>query len=178
MIMQSFVYEALPTRVVFGSRTVARTREEVERLGARRALVLSTPGRGEDLANEVSPLLGDLSAGVHAGAVMHTPLEATERALGVVRACAADALVAVGGGSMTGLGKAIALRTDLRQIVLPTTYAGSEMTPILGETSGSIKTTQRSLKVLPEVVIYDVDLTMTMPAGMSGISGLNAIAHA
>jgi maleylacetate reductase len=146
--MKPFVYEALPSRVVFGSGTVARTREEVERLGARRALVLSTPGRGEDLANEVSSLLGDLSAGVHAGAVMHTPVEATEKALGVVRACAADALVAVGGGSTTGLGKAIALRTDLPQIVLPTTYAGSEMTPILGETSGGTKTTQRSLKCL------------------------------
>src|SRR4051794_27796459 len=81
--MEPFIYEALPSRVVFGSGTVARTRQEVERLGARRALVLSTPGRGEHLANEVSSLLGDLSAGVHAGAVMHTPVDATERALGV-----------------------------------------------------------------------------------------------
>src|SRR3954452_13734424 len=176
--MEPFIYEALPSRVVFGSGTVARTREEVERLGARRALVLSTPGRGEDLANEVSSLLGDLSAGVHAGAVMHTPVDATEKALGMVRACAADALVAVGGGSTTGLGKAIALRTDLPQIVLPTTYAGSEMTPILGETSRGTKTTQRSLKVLPEVVIYDVDLTLGLPAAISGTSGMNAVAHA
>src|SRR4051812_240913 len=178
VIMKPFVYEALPSRVVFGSGTVARTREEVERLGACRALVLSTPGRGEDLANEVSSLLGDLSAGVHAGAVMHTPVEATEKALGVVRTCAADALVAVGGGSTTGLGKAIALRTDLPQIVLPTTYAGSEMTPILGETSRGTKTTQRSLKVLPEVVIYDVDLTLGLPPAASATSGLNAMAHA
>src|SRR3954452_16345965 len=125
--MEPFIYEALPSRVVFGSGTVARTRQEVERLGARRALVLSTPGRGEDLANGVSSLLRALSAGVHAGAVMHTPVDATERALGVVRERAADALVAVGGGSTTGLCKAIALRTDLPQIVLPTTYAGSEM---------------------------------------------------
>src|SRR4051812_31929350 len=160
MNMESFVYEALPTRVVFGSGTIARIREEVERLGARRALVLSTPGRGEDLANEVSLLLRDLSAGVHAGAVMHTPIDATEKALSVVRERAADALVAVGGGSTTGLGKALALRTDLPQVVVPTTYAGSEMPPILGETKDGVKTTQRTLKVLPEVVIYDVDLTL------------------
>src|SRR4051812_11268538 len=178
MNMESFVYEALPTRVVFGSGTIARIREEVERLGARRALVLSTPGRGEDLANEVSLLLRDLSAGVHAGAVMHTPIDATEKALSVVRERAADALVAVGGGSTTGLGKALALRTDLPQVAVPTTYAGSEMTPILGETSNGKKTTQRTLKVLPEVVIYDVDLTMTLPKGLSGTSGINAVAHA
>ena len=176
--MESFVYEALPTRVVFGSGTVARIREEVERLGAHRALVLSTPGRGEGLANEVSSLLRDRSAGVHAGAVMHTPIDATEKALSVVRERAADALVAVGGGSTTGLGKALALRTDLPQVVVPTTYAGSEMTPILGETKDEAKTTQRTLKVLPEVVIYDVDLTLGLPAAISGTSGMNAIAHA
>jgi alcohol dehydrogenase class IV len=178
VIMQPFVYEALPTRVVFGSGTVRQVKDEVERLGARRALVLSTPGRGERLANEVASALGELSAGIHAGAVMHTPVDATEKALAVTRERAADALVAVGGGSTTGLGKAIALRTDLPQIVLPTTYAGSEMTPILGETSGGLKTTQRSLKVLPEVVIYDVDLTVGLPRAVSATSGMNAIAHA
>ena len=176
--MESFVYEALPTRVVFGSGTVARIRDEADRLGVRRVLVLSTPGRGETLANEVSSLLGALSVGVHAGAVMHTPVDATEMALSVVSERAVDGLVAVGGGSTTGLGKAIALRTDLPQVVLPTTYAGSEMTPILGETSDGVKTTQRSLKVLPEVVIYDVDLTLGLPAAISATSGMNAIAHA
>jgi maleylacetate reductase len=105
-------------------------------------------------------------------------VDATEKALGVVKQRAADGLVAVGGGSTTGLGKAIALRTDLPQVVLPTTYAGSEMTPILGETSDGVKTTQRSLKVFPEVVIYDVDLTLGLPAAISATSGMNAIAHA
>ncbi|PVE21586.1 maleylacetate reductase [Microvirga sp. KLBC 81] len=176
--MQSFVYEALPTRVVFGSGTASQLRPEVERLGVRRVLVLSTPGRGEVQAREIAALLGDLSCGVHAGAVMHTPVDATETALQVVRELGADAVVAVGGGSTTGLGKAIALRTDLPQIVLPTTYAGSEMTPILGETKDGVKTTQRTLKVLPEVVIYDVDLTMGLPPAIAATSGMNAMAHA
>ena len=110
---------------------------------------------------------------------MHTPVEVTERAMASDGAnMAADGLVAVGGGSTTGLGKAIALRTDLPQIVVPTTYAGSEMTPILGETEDGLKTTQRTPKVLPEVVIYDVDLTLTLPARISATSGINAIAHA
>ena len=176
--MQSFVYEALPARVVFGSGTVAQLRAEAERLGVRRILVLSTPGRGEAQARDVAALLGDLAVGIHAGAVMHTPVEATETALQVVRKLGADAVVAVGGGSTTGLGKAIALRTDLPQIVLPTTYAGSEMTPILGETKDGVKTTQRTPKVLPEVVIYDVDLTLGLPAAIAATSGMNAMAHA
>jgi alcohol dehydrogenase class IV len=86
--------------------------------------------------------------------------------------------VALGGGSTTGLGKAIALRTDLLQIVVPTTYAGSEATPILGQTEGGLKTTQRGPKILPEVIIYDVDLTLTLPVALSATSGINAIAHA
>jgi maleylacetate reductase len=176
--MEPFVYQPLSTRVVFGRGAVTRIKDEAERLGARRALVLSTPGRGEALARQVSSLLGERSAGIHAGAVMHTPVEATERALLVVREKVADAVIAVGGGSTTGLSKAIALRTDLPQIVLPTTYAGSEVTPILGETQGGVKTRQKSATVLPKVVIYDVNLTMDLPASIAATSGINAIAHA
>jgi alcohol dehydrogenase class IV len=117
--MEPFVYQPLSTRVVFGRGAVTQIKDEAERLGARQVLVLSTPGRGEALARQVSSLLGERFAGIHAGAVMHTPVEATDRALLVVREKAADAVVAVGGGSTTGLSKAIALRTDLPQIVLP-----------------------------------------------------------
>jgi len=87
-------------------------------------------------------------------------------------------VVSLGGGSTTGLGKAIALRTDLPQIVVPTSYAGSEATPILGETENGIKATKRDNKILPEVIVYDVDLTLTLPASMTVTSGMNAIAHA
>ncbi len=177
-IIQSFIYQALPARVVFGSGTVRQVREEAERLGGRRAIVLSTPGRGERLAGDIAGHLGPLSAGRCARAVMHTPVAVTESALAVVQETGADILVAVGGGSTIGLSKALALRTDLPQIVLPTTYAGSEMTPVLGETAGDRKITQRSPKVLPETVIYDVDLTLTLPATTSATSGMNAMAHA
>jgi alcohol dehydrogenase class IV len=108
---------------------------------------------------------------------MHTPVEVTERAMETVREVQADCVVAIGGGSTTGLAKAIALRTDLPQIILPTSYAGSEMTPVVGQTSGGVKTTQSSPKILPETVIYDVDLTLDMPPKLSATSGINAIAH-
>lgn len=95
-----------------------------------------------------------------------------------VSVSAADGVLALGGGSTIGLGKAIALRSDLPQIVIPTTYAGSEMTPILGGTKDGRKVTQRSPRILPETVIYDVDLTLTLPPALSATSGMNAIAHA
>jgi len=175
--MEPFVYEALPQRVVFGSGTLDAVGDEVRRLGCTRALVLSTPQQA-DSARDLAARLGALAAGVFTNATMHTPVDVTETAVEAVRAAGADCVVALGGGSTTGLGKAIALRTDLPQVVVPTTYAGSEATPILGQTEGGLKTTQRSLKVLPEVIVYDVDLTMTLPAAMSATSGMNAIAHA
>jgi len=174
--MQPFTYVGAPSRVVFGSGTLARVADEVRALGCSRALVLSTPQQAED-GRRLSESLGGLSAGVFAEAAMHTPVEITERAMQAVRDSGADCTVALGGGSTTGLGKAIALRTDLPQIVIPTTYAGSEATPILGETKDGLKTTQKSPKILPEVIVYDVDLTLTLPPGLSAASGLNAIAH-
>ena len=89
----------------------------------------------------------------------------------------ANCVISLGGGSTTGPGKGLALRTGVGQICIPTTYAGSEMTPILGETKDGLKTTIRSADVLPETVIYDVDLTMTLPPGLSAVSGMNAIAR-
>ncbi len=175
--MHAFVYEGLPARVLFGSGTRAQLRAELERAGCRRALVLGTREQAGS-ARDAVVSLGDRAAGVFTEAAMHTPVEVTERALEAVASLRADCTVAIGGGATTGLGKAIALRTDLPQFVLPTTYAGSEMTPILGETQGGAKTTQRNLKVLPEVVIYDVDLTLTLPPKLSATSGMNAIAHA
>jgi alcohol dehydrogenase class IV len=164
-------------RVIFGAGTLRELPAELERLGVARVLVLATPQQ-EPQAKMIGALIGERAAGLFAGAVMHTPVEVTDQAMEKVRGVDADCVVSIGGGSTTGLGKAIALRTDLPQIVLPTSYAGSEMTPILGETSGGVKTTQSSPKILPEVVIYDVDLSMTMAAGLSAISGINAIAHA
>jgi len=175
--MNSFIYEALPTRVVFGVGTIAQLKQEVDRLGLRRPLVLSTPQQRSQ-AKDIELRLDRASAGIFDGAEMHTPVEVTERALAIVRERAADGIIAVGGGSTTGLSKAIAARTGLPQIVLPTTYAGSEMTPILGETKDGLKTTRRDPKILPNVVIYDVDLTVSLPAALSATSGINALAHA
>jgi maleylacetate reductase len=177
MATSAFVYQAAPVRVVFGSGTVAGVGEEVARLGLRRVLVLSTPDQKAE-AQRIAAIIGEAARAIFAGATMHTPVEVTEEAMSLVEAQAIDGTVAIGGGSTTGLGKAIAYRTDLPQIVLPTTYAGSESTDILGETAAGKKTTVRDPKIKPEVVIYDVDLTLSLPPFLSVTSGLNAIAHA
>ena len=176
-MVERFIYNGLPSRVVFGSGTLAELPGEVERLGIERALVLTTPTRTR-WGGEIAAMLGARAAGTFSGAVMHTPVDVTEKAMLVVRELGVDGTIAMGGGSTVGLGKAIALRSGLPQVVVPTTYAGSEMTPIIGETRDGIKATQKSMAVLPETVIYDVDLTLTMPPQLSGISGINAIAHA
>jgi len=105
-------------------------------------------------------------------------MEVARKARALAASLGADACVAVGGGSTIGLGKAIALEFGTPIIAVPTTYAGSEMTPILGETRDGLKTTVRDPAVLPETVIYDVDLTLSLPPRLAATSGINAIAHA
>ncbi len=175
--MQAFVYQSAPSRVVFGAGALAQLPDEVERLGARRALVLTTPEQ-RGLGERVAALLGDRAAGVHAEAVMHVPVEVARAARGAAARLGADCYVAVGGGSTIGLGKAIALESAQPIIAVPTTYAGSEVTPIYGLTEGRRKTTGRDARVLPRTVLYDAELTLTLPAGISAASGMNAMAHA
>jgi alcohol dehydrogenase class IV len=177
MAEDAFVYEGTQGRVIFGSGTTAAVVEEARRLGIGNALVISTVEQTQ-AAERVAAILGNRTGAIFAGARMHTPIEVTDEAMAVVRTRGIDGTVAIGGGSTTGLGKAIALRTDLPQIVIPTTYAGSEMTNLLGETSGGEKRTLRDPKTRPETVIYDVDLTLSLPKGLSVTSGLNAMAHA
>jgi maleylacetate reductase len=173
----TFQYDALPARVVFGVGAIARLPEEAARLRLHCALIISTAGQRKH-AERVKELLGPVAAGVFANAAMHTPRQVTEAAMALVADLRVDGFVAIGGGSAIGLSKGLALRTDLPQIVLPTTYAGSEATPILGETVGNVKHTQRSEKILPETILYDVDLTVGLPVSVSMASGLNAMAHA
>jgi len=175
--MKSFVYNGQPSRIVFGAGTLKHLGREIEALGARKALVLSTPEQRAS-AEMVAELLGSRAAGVFDRAVMHVPVETAQEARDVARRLGADCAVAIGGGSTTGLGKAIALDSGLPILAIPTTYAGSEVTPIYGITEAGLKKTGKDARVLPRVVIYDPELTLGLPIGMSITSGINAIAHA
>lgn len=150
---------------------------ELSELGASKALVLSTPQQ-VDMAMELATAIGDRASGVFTRATMHTPVDVTDEAVEHAQSIQADSIVSIGGGSTIGLGKAIALRTGLPQIAIPTTYAGSEATPILGQTEDGVKTTLTDPKVLPRVILYDPELVASLPPAMTVNSALNAMAHA
>jgi maleylacetate reductase len=164
-------------RVRFGPGAIAHVPEEVERAGLHRVLVVSGPHHA-DLADELASSLGERSAGVLTDARMHTPVDVARDASARATDARADGCVAVGGGSAVGLAKAVARDLGVAVVAVPTTYAGSEMTPVWGLTDGGRKTTGRDPRVLPVSVVYDPVLTLGMPAGLTVTSAMNAVAHA
>ena len=172
----SFVYQASPVRAVFGIGAIEKAPEEIARLGAERVLIVATPGRRK-LANDLAERLGAKAAGVFDRAVMHVPIENAKEARAEAERLRADGYIAVGGGSATGVAKAIAAETGRPILSIPTTYSGSEMTPTWGFTEGGIKKTMRDARAQPRTAIYDPALTVSMPAGLSATSGMNAMAH-
>jgi maleylacetate reductase len=170
-----FVHDTLPQRVAFGSGAAAANLSgEISGLGATRVMLIAAAAEA-DLADTVAK---DIPVAVrHDDVVMHVPVEVAERAREAAARHDVDVLVSVGGGSTTGLAKAVAMTTGLPIIAVPTTYAGSEATPVWGLTEGAKKTTGIDQRVLPKVIIYDAALTMSLPVEMSVASGLNALAH-
>jgi maleylacetate reductase len=173
--VRTFTYEALPGRVVFApgaSRT--QLSEEIGRLGAQRVLIIATE---RELVDELAEPLRDRIVSVFTAVKPHVPVEVAQAARQTALRLRADCLLAVGGGSTTGTAKAVALETGLPIVAVPTTYAGSEMTPIYGITSAKRKKTGASLRVLPKAVIYDPELTFSLPGSITGPSAMNAMAH-
>ncbi len=170
-----FVHDSLGQRVRFASREAAgQLAEEVAERRAGRVMVIATPSR-RALAEEVC---GDLPVAVwHDEVVEHVPVPVAERARSVASVHGADLLVSVGGGSATGLAKAVALTSGLPIVAVPTTYAGSEATNVWGVTEGGRKTTGVDTQVLPGTVVYDASLMLSLPVEISVASGLNALAH-
>ncbi len=175
--MRHFIYNGQPSRVIFGAGSLQHLGREIDTLGARKALVLSTPEQRTS-AEMIADLLGPRAAGIFDRAVMHVPIETAREARELASKLGADCAVAIGGGSTTGLGKAIALDSGLPILAIPTTYAGSEMTPIYGITEAGLKKTGKDPRVLPRTVIYDPELSLSLPVALSVTSGINAIAHA
>ncbi|HZC62527.1 MAG TPA: iron-containing alcohol dehydrogenase, partial [Streptosporangiaceae bacterium] len=176
--MEPFARDVLPGRVVFGAGA-ARTAlaGEVARLGVSRLLLIPS-GSEQSAARELFAPLADRIAGTFTGVRPHVPVEVADAARKQAAAVGADAVLSLGGGSATGTAKAVALTTGLPVIAVPTTYAGSEVTPVWGLTEGDRKTTGVDARVLPRLVIYDPELTASLPGTVSAASGLNAMAHA
>ena len=176
-MISSFVHSGQPGRVVFGAGTVKSVADELAALGIGRAGIVTTPGQAR-LGTRIAEYAGQRGAGTLPLAVMHVPVEVAAEAVARVTQMDADGLVAVGGGSAIGLAKAIAQTTGLPILAIPTTYSGSEMTPVVGTTDAGEKRTVKDEKVRPRTVIYDPDLTLDLPLAVSMTSGLNGMAHA
>ena len=180
-MIDAFVYNARPGRVIFGAGALQHLEREMDLLGTRRAIVLCTPEQRAQ-AQAVADRLGTRSAGIFDRAAMHVPVEVAQAAIGHAKELGADCAIAIGGGSTIGLGKAIALAAPpeypMPILAVPTTYAGSEVTPVFGITENGLKRTGTDLRVLPKTVIYDPQLTLSLPVSTSITSGFNAMAHA
>src|SRR5437660_3184776 len=174
-MLTSFVHDIPGQRVVFAPGAVARVGDEAGRLGLSRALVIATPGSGARLGGRLIEILGARAAGLHAQAVLHVPKPVAEA--GVAAARGADGLVAAGGGAAIGLAKIIARDLGLPIIAVPSTYSGSEATPIWGLSDGERKFTGKDMRVLPRAIVYDPELTLALPAAASAASAMNAMAH-
>lgn len=173
--MTTFEHVALPQRVLFGTgRAAQNLAAEVERLGARAVMVIAGPTE-QPIAQTVTERI--TVALRYDDVAPHVPIAKAEKARAAAREYGIDLLVCIGGGSTTGLAKAIALTTGLPIVAVPTTYAGSEATNVWGLTEDSRKATGVDDRVLPVTVVYDADLTSSLPADLSVASGLNALAH-
>jgi len=175
--MHDFEFQGLPWNVTFGVRAVNRLPQILARLGLQRVLILATPGRTRQVVM-LQTVLGKSTAGLFAGAALHVPSGVVEAAVRAANESGADCTVSIGGGSTTGLGKLLRKEAGLPQIAIPTTYAGSEMTPIWGVTTANMKRTGRDPQVLPVAVIYDPDLLVALPPAVAAPSALNALAQA
>ncbi len=173
-----FEYAGIANHVVFGEGASGGSRfvDAVRAVGANRLLLVAAEAEA-GLADRIVGALDGLVVARFSRVLPHVPVEVAEEARAAARAAAADGVLSVGGGSTTGTAKAIALELGVPIIAVPTTYAGSEVTPVWGLTDRSRKTTGTDRRVLPKLVVYDPELTLTLPPGLSGTSGMNAVAH-
>ncbi len=177
MRLLTFDYDILPSRVRFGPGRISEVKQAVMRLGLNQVLLLATPSQAA-LAENVAQSLGEKCAGMIDKAVQHVPYETIVETMEKVKHLQIDGLLTLGGGSTVGLAKGLALEMGLPIIAVPTTYSGSEMTQIWGITREGRKSTGRDPIVKPKTVIYDPELFISLPARLSLISGINAMAHA
>lgn len=173
----NFEYRPLPWNIIFGEDTLERLPNELEKLGFSKALVLTTKGQREK-GLMIMDLLSTAAVGHFDEAKMHVPMTTVDAAMKMASEKNADCCISIGGGSTTGLGKALALKIGIANIAIPTTYSGSEMTNIWGITENNQKVTGRDDCVVPDLTIYDPRLTLSLPKHIIGPSAINAMAQA
>ncbi|MFC5947446.1 maleylacetate reductase [Pseudonocardia lutea] len=172
-----YSHDTVGGRLLFGAGSARDALSgELDRLGATRALLVADVA-APDLLQRITEPLADRIVVTLTDVRQHVPIEQAEAARAAARDHDVEAIITVGGGSATGLGKAVALTRDVPIISVPTTYAGSELTPIWGLTEARRKSTGRDERVRPKVVVYDPELLTSLPAEVATASAFNALAH-
>ncbi|MFY0407177.1 maleylacetate reductase [Solicola sp. PLA-1-18] len=174
-----FEHDALAQRIVLAPGAARESLgREIAAVGGTRVLLVVSEAEADLGARLTADLGPDVTVvATFTGVRPHVPVEVAEAARELARSSGADVVVPVGGGSTTGTAKAVTLTEHLPIVAVPTTYAGSEATPVWGLTEHHRKTTGTDPVVLPRTIVYDPELTMTLPVGLSVSSGLNALAH-
>ena len=173
MTGRAFAHAQPAVRIVFGAGTFERLADDLD---DRRWLIVHG-GSQAAAAQQLGERLGERCAGTFGEVRRHVPAELADRARAQFAELGADGLVAVGGGSVIGLAKAIALTAQAPIVAVPTTYSGSEMTAIYGLTAGGRKHTGRDETVRPRQVVYDPELSRDLPRAVAAPSAMNALAH-
>ncbi|MEW5961755.1 MAG: iron-containing alcohol dehydrogenase [Chloroflexota bacterium] len=198
--MTGFSYISAAQQVIFGAGALAQLSDAVDRFGRQR-LLLCTLERFQNsgLVTHIEDILGRRLAAVYAQVQPHVPQQQVEAALALAIEHNVDAVIGLGGGSSIGMAKAVSLALEEHRtgsparaasptdqplvpvIAIPTTYAGSEMTPIYGvtrvEEGITRKVTVTDARVTPKLILYDPELTLTLPPYMTASTGINALAH-
>src|SRR5688572_9881555 len=175
--MKTFEYEAHPSRVIFGAGYLARVADEVRAFRVSQVFLVHDPTSAGSAAKVAGDLAASADVRLWDQVAQHVPIDLATPAREAVNAHDSNLVLSIGGGSTTGLAKAIALSHGLPIVAVPTTYAGSEMTPIYGLTGDRHKQTGKSVQVLPKTVVYDPLLTLDLPTGVTGPSAFNSLAH-
>lgn len=198
--MDTFHYTFFAQEVVFGPGSVAQLGELAERFGWRRMMLCTTERfRSRGRVAPIEAILGERLVVTYEHVEPHVPEGVVVEATALAAEHAVDAVIGLGGGSAVGTAKAVSmaleeLRTGhparaaapidqplIPVIAIPTTYAGSEMTPVYGVTRHSDgldrKVTVSDPKIAPKLVIYDSLLTLDLPARVTAGAGINAVAH-
>jgi maleylacetate reductase len=196
----AFRFVSAAQQVIFGAGSLDGLGDAIFGFGWERVLLCTIPRfRSSGLVNRVAETLGERLAAVYAEAEPHVPEAQVDAATALAYENKVDAVIGLGGGSPIGLAKAVSLALEEKRIgrtafarspteqplvpviAVPTTYAGSEMTPIYGVTRDvdgtPRKVTVSDPKVTPKLVIYDPVLTLDLPPEMTASSGINALAH-
>ena len=165
-LLQGEFNPAVPTRILFGNGKIDSLKDEIQKLGGKRVLVLSgrTVAEKTDAVRRINDGLGDMSAGVYSGLTQRAPLSTAVEAANLALANGADTLVGVGGSTISDAARMIA-------VLMAEGITTVEQLRQLGEEQDMLLSPNLDGKVLP----LQVAVPTTLSAGEFNMGGGNVL---